>query len=201
MKKYSFLSEGEIRYNKPDSSISDFVKPKSLFNTSGIGNVNVSIDQDTRDDFSETGNMSPRTVYSRRLQVKLIKQILSKCPSAKAFRDVFKNSPVGSMRRLCAEIDDNTPLGDYINFLRYRIVKWSQRDRLISMALNGLFGAAAGGALGALASYTSVGDLLAPQSLKNGAMIGAGLGGAIGTGVGKFLYDTRDNDSVEDSIL
>ena len=200
MKQYSFLSENRP-YNKPDVAIRNFVQPKSIFNTSGIGNVNVTIDQDTKDDFSETGSVSPRTVYSRRLQVKLIKQILSKCPSAKAFRDVFKHSPIGSMRRLCAEIDDNTPLGDYINFLRYRIVKWSQRDRLISMALNGLFGAGVGGVLGALSSYTSVGDLLAPHALKHGAMIGAGLGGAIGTGVGKFLYDTRDNDSVEDSIL
>jgi len=189
MIKYSFLTEAATKSKSKTPTKKSAVIPD---------NVNVTIDQNISDDFSEVGNISPKVVYTRRLQVKLIKQILAKCPDAKTFRDTFKNSPIGSMRRLCDLITDDTPLNEYIDFLADKVVHWSMRDKLLQMALASVCGSIVGALLGAIANFTSY----APQSfsLKQNAALGAGIGSVLGGATGALRYDWYDNDSVEKSI-
>jgi len=189
--KYSFITESKKSLTKngtPPNKKSEIIP----------SNVNVTIDQNMADDFTKPENVSPKTVYTRRLQVKLIKQILGKCPTAKAFRDTFKNSPIGSMRRLCDLITDETPLQEYIDFLQYKVVRWSMKDKLIQMVLAGFFGSVVGAIIGALSTFTSY----APKNLTidQNAAIGAGAGALLGGTGGAIRYDWYDNDSVEKSI-
>lgn len=186
--KYSFL------LTESDIEKSDIKKPVKK------STVNVTIDQNVSDDFSDMGNVSPRTVYARRLQVKLIKQILAKCPTAKAFRDVFLESPIGSMRRLCSEITDQTPLNEYIDFLQYKVVRWSMRDKLIRIAVVGFFGTVIGTILSSLAYLTGSDKGVLPDTFKGSAAVGAGVGALLGGTTGAIAYDLDDNDSVEKSI-